>query len=405
MRLLILLFSLLATLGVSAFERFEGTFYLNRDRVTWVIIMNRDKGYEIFGPDGQYSTGKYRSTEDHLTFLEGNQKRRFHFDWDGDSLKFGYRESDNITPNGTLSNLPPSRESQNREHYINEREWISKGRPAFAKQAPPAARVDPPPSSVQPPPTIVAPAQNFDDIAGLYYLPAPNNQRELLSIGANGAFEYTALDGNRAAGTLTRVGGELLFIGPTHRRSFTLRPVVGGLEFTRKETDVLKADDMLGRMPPQEREPFTWLRTQAAAVQPLDAVNNVAGLNQLKGVIPPAQQPANPAPAVQGAAPNFNGLLGTYVHKPNPFIAETITVNADGSFTYKDSNGASAAGVFSLVGDTLTVTSGEVVRKFKAAQAGNTLTLTCAPDDAPKFKNDMASMSPTVLKVANYQKQ
>lgn len=392
MRLPILLLSLLATLGVSAFERFEGTFYLNRDRVTWVIIMNRDKGYEIFGPDGQYSTGKYRSTEDHLTFLEGNQKRRFHFDWEGDSLKLGYRESDNITPNGTLSNLPPSRESQNREHYINEREWIHKGRPAFAKGAPPpVVRVEPPPSTIQaPPPTVVAPAQNFDDIAGQYYLPAPNNQRELLAIAGNGAFEYTALDGSRANGNLSRVGDELLFIGAAHRRSFSLRPVVGGLEFTRKATDVLKADDMLGRMPPQERDPFTWLRTQAVA-QPANPA------------VPPAQQ--QPVPAVQGAAPNFNGLLGTYVHKPNPFIAETIAINADGSFTYKDSNGASAAGVFSLVGDTLTITSGEVVRKFKAAQAANMLTLTCAPDDAPKFKNDMASMSPTVLKVANYQKQ
>jgi len=402
MRIPILVLSLLTTLctfSTSAFERFEGTFYLNRDRATWVIIMNRDKGYEIFGPEGQYSVGKYRSTEDHLTFLEGAQKRRFHFDWDKDSLKLGYRESDNIDPNGTLARVPPSRESQEREHYINERDWLASGRARFARPVQGVRVEQPPIGSVPVAPQVVAPAQNFDDIAGVYYLPAPNNQRELFTLSGNGTFEYTALDGNRTGGTLSRVGDELLLIGAAHRRSFLIRPVVGGIEFTRKETDVLKADDLLGRMPPQERDPFTWLRT-ANRVEPIVAAPPIVnGLNQLKDVVPPAN------PIGQGVAPNFNALLGTYVHKPNPFIAETITINPDGTFNYKDSNGASAGGVFSLVGDTLTITSGEVIRKFRTTLAGKTLTLNCAPDDAPKFKNDMASMSPTVLKVANYEKQ
>jgi hypothetical protein len=61
--------------------------------------------------------------------------------------------------------------------------------------------------------------------------------------------------------------------------------------------------------------------------------------------------------------------------------------------------------VFSVVDGVLTITSGEVVRKFSGSFDGKTLTLNCAPDDAPKFKNDMASMSPTVLKTAKYERQ
>jgi hypothetical protein len=119
MRAILLLFAVFATIHCFSFERIDGTFYLDRHTVTWVIVMRNDKTYEIFGPDGMYSAGRYRSTDDHLTFLEGDQKRRFHYDWKDGDLKFGYREGENIDPNGTLARVPPSRDSQNREHYLS----------------------------------------------------------------------------------------------------------------------------------------------------------------------------------------------------------------------------------------------------------------------------------------------
>ena len=58
-----------------------------------------------------------------------------------------------------------------------------------------------------------------------------------------------------------------------------------------------------------------------------------------------------------------------------------------------------------FAGGVLTLTSGEVVRVFTLLQGGAALTLTCAPNDKPKFANALASMSPTVLKTAQYSKQ
>ena len=128
----------------------------------------------------------------------------------------------------------------------------------------------------------------------------------------------------------------------------------------------------------------------------------------LEPVAPPPVAP--PTPAVQPAAAGMpvksvQAIVGTFVHKPNPFLSETLEVRADGSFTYKDSNGATASGKATFEEDVLVLTAGEVVRRFAASMEGARLQLKCAKDDAPTFKNDLASMSPTVLKVARYDKK
>jgi len=217
-------------------------------------------------------------------------------------------------------------------------------------------------------------------------------------ITANGCFAYVSPQGTARNGTLLRADNEITFVGAEHKRHFTLRLVPGGVELSRRAADVTKPGDVLGAMPPQDREPFGWLKEKEGQAAP----------------VPPSQAPpAPPAPAAlvaetrPAAVPvkSIQAIAGRFVYKPNPFTAETLAVAEDGSFTYKDSAGASAAGKLSLDGDVLVFASGGEVRRFTGVLEGPNLTLTCAKDDSPKSKNDLSAMSPTSLKTATYERK
>ncbi len=384
------------------------TFYLEGDRGPYVLIMRENKTFDLYGPGGAHLNGTVRASSEHVTLTSGEIKRFFHFDLGGSTLKLGRRDTDKLTKGNLLGTLPPTTDS--REVWATETLWRKRGHEPFkipAGGVPPVA-VSPPepepaatrpvtPAAVPTPatPATAAPA-DFNDIAGTYAITS-NGLTDTLTIGADGTFDYTPPGGARQRGTLLRTDNELSFVSTNHTRHLTLRKTGDGLELTRRDTDVLKAGDAIGTMPPTDRTPLIWTRQRGEArvpvAQPPASVS--APVTAVATEVKPAGVPVQ----------NVRALAGTYVHKANPFIAETIVIAEDGGFSYKDSNGATAAGKAVIENEILVLTSGEVVRRFKASTENQALVLRCDGEDKPLFKNDLASMSPTVLKVAKYEKK
>lgn len=388
------------------------TFYLEGDRGPYVLIMRENKTFDLHGSGGQHLNGTLRASAEHVTLTSGEVKRFFHFDLGGSTLKLGRRDTDKLTKGNLLGTLPPTTDS--RELWVTETLWRKRGHeplkiPAGGAPVAPVAVNPPPVPSTRPVAPATAPASapagapDFTDIAGSYAITS-NGLTDTLTIGVDGTFDYTPPGGTRQRGTLLRAENELSFVSTQHTRHLSLRRTADGLELTRRETDVLKAGDAIGTMPPTERTPLVWKREGAPAIVPVAPPRAVAPAP----VAPPPPAVVAPPPAPKAAAVpvlELKALLGTYVHKANPFIAETFTVADDGTFTYKDSNGASAAGKASFDKEILVLTAGEVVRRFKATNEEGLLVLHCDAEDKPTFKNDLASMSPTVLKIAKYEKK
>jgi hypothetical protein len=211
-----------------------------------------------------------------------------------------------------------------------------------------------------------------------------------------------------------------------------------GLQFSRRDTDVPKLGDPLGEMAPVERVPVAWKRQGEAGIaagplRPLEplppATTNPPAEVKVQPpatptvtVTPPAvttpelpkpvvttpepPKPVAPPVSVPGVARTLADLAGSYTHKPNPLVSESWVLQADGKFQYKDSNGADISGTAQLNGDVLKLQSEEVVRNFIVTPGeGGALLLSRAADDNPRILNDLASMSPSVLKSAKYEKQ
>jgi len=99
-------------------------------------------------------------------------------------------------------------------------------------------------------------------------------------------------------------------------------------------------------------------------------------------------------------------MAGIYMHQPNPLVSETWVLAKDGTFVYRDSNGAKVNGTVTLKDGVVRLQAGEVVRHFSVAiEKDGTLTFSRTENDAPRILNDLASMSPSVLKSAKYQKK
>ena len=384
------------------------TFYLEADHGPYVLVMRENKTFDLYGPNNAHLNGSVRASAEHVTLTSGEVKRFFHFDLGGSTLKLGRRDTDKLTKGNLLGTMPPTTDS--REVWATETLWRKRGHkpidlpaggPPVAVAPPDEGPVTRPVGPANVPAPIPAPA-DFNDIVGTYAITS-DGLTDTLTIGADGTFDYTPPGGTRQRGTLLRADNELSFVSTAHTRHLTLRRTAEGLELTRRETDVLKAGDSVGTMPPTERTPLVWKRQAAAAPAPV---------RQPSVVAPPPVAPVSPTTVVApppdaAAAPvrDVKSIAGTYVHKANPFIAETLAIAEDGSFTYKDSNGASAAGKATIDNEVLLLTAGEVVRRFKATSEDRALVLRCAADDKPLFKNDLASMSPTVLKIAKYEKK
>jgi len=407
--------------------RLFNTFYLDGDRVTYVLTMRRDRTFDLYGPDGSHTAGTVRADDDYVTLSAGGLKRYFRYSFKSRDLKLGCRENDKRVKGELLGELPPVNDFEVHTLYLSEGDWRKKGRPLFkpreaaARATEPSARVQEPvvgtpnpaagtpspvakspaasiPNSVPPATSQVPstqPAVSFDDMAGTYY---PNGKKDqCLVITANGCFGYVPVEGAAQNGTLLRTDNEISFVGPDHKRHFALRLLPSGFELTRRPTDVIKPEDVLGRMPPQGREAVVWMKAKEPGDQPAPAKTEEPVENRNLKVENPVLAPT--------PVRNVQAIVGTFVYKPNPFLAETLVIGEDGSFTYKDSNGANAAGKLSFEGDVLVFTAGEVVRRFTGALEGAGVTLTSEKNDKPSQKNDLASMSPTTLKTARYEKK
>ncbi|MCZ7644574.1 MAG: hypothetical protein M5U26_04700 [Planctomycetota bacterium] len=114
---------------------------------------------------------------------------------------------------------------------------------------------------------------------------------------------------------------------------------------------------------------------------------------------PPLEQPKPPKPVA-----SLEQLAGSFQYKPNPLVTEKLVLKADGSFEYRDSNGAQVAGQAAFEGGVLKLQAGEVVRQLSAKLEGGALVLTRTSGDRPKILNDLATMSPSVLETARYEK-
>jgi len=414
------------------------TFYLDGEKASYVLIMTPDKKFEIFGPDNERIEGTVRASGEHVTLIAGNMKRLFHYDSAGKDIKLGRREGDTPQKGNLLGELPPTADGVFRTIYICEANWTKKGRPAFKRDgtqklsqpATPEKNIDPAPPAVvaplaEPAPAVVAtpvePATaligNCADLAGTYTVKNVGANDDVLVIQLEGQFSYARADGMKQAGTLLRADTDLTFMGGGLKRQFSLKTTHSGLELTRRDTDVVKPGEVLGSMPPQDRAALTWLRKSAAPAPEVKPAPAAATQEPAPTATRPSPAPvvpeSKPAPEVRPAAPAAAGaaitglkqLAGSFTHKPSPFISETIAVAEDGNFSYKDSNGASVNGTVKVENNVVTFTSGEVVRTFTAKLEGNVLVLTRTENDNPKFKNDLASMSPTVLKEAKYEKK
>lgn len=406
--------------------RLFNTFYREGAHISYVLIMRADRSFDLYGPDNGHVAGTFRADEDYVTLSAGGVKRHFKYAFKEHDVRLECRKEDRPVKGDLLGQMPPLKREDSHTLYVCEREWAKKGMPLFkppSQVAPPVTQVSPPTAPVPPaaPPAVTPPAApmpvakaSFVDMAGTYMLDVKGT--ECVVITADGCFGYVTA-GASQSGTLLRAGDELTFVGTQHERRFTVKVVPEGLEVTRRQADVVKADDLLGRMSPQDRATVLWVKkaqggAQAApsapVVAPVPAVPPPVATQPVPApAAPPVETPATPAPtpAAAAAVKDIKSIVGTFVHKPNPFLSETVVIAEDGTFAYRDSNGAKAAGKVAIEDGVLVLTSEGVVRRFTATFDGGTLTLTCAKGDAPELKNDLASMSPTVLKTAQYTKK
>jgi hypothetical protein len=420
------------------------TFYLEDNKTLYVLIVHRNKTFELYGPEDEPVRGTVRASGDDVTFTSGAVKRMFRYDASGKDVKIERRKGDAPVEGNLLGDMPPNKRTQREIKYLAESNWVKKGNQPFRLPAgnevktpknpvAPNQPVKPvrPNTPVRPPvvvktpdvdidepdmedaedipdedaPVVVKPtnsvkptapktkvSDDYAELAGRYSHKNEAGEKEILEILADGQFTYTSGRNNSQTGTLLRVEEDLTFMGGGLARQFSFELTEDGLELTRRKADVVKSSDVLGNMPPKGKMALVWSRedaTHPVVAPPIRAVEEdvpveVSG----KGVVTEVKQ-----------------MFGSYLYQPSPFIVETLVVASDGSYVYSDSNGASNTGTINVENATVIFTSGDVVRNFTVKISGTSLTLKRTEKDQPKFKNDLASMSPTVVKEAKYTKQ
>lgn len=404
--------------------RLFNTFFLEGDSVTWYLVMRADRTFDLIGPDGRKIAGQFVASDKELAFAGR------HFDYKFENSNVTLTADDKDGPGtGITADFPPRARGQ-KAKYISIQNWRKAGKdtepPASATPLPapdepkPDPKLPPPPPQVPQPP---GPAVRAADVSGVYAHSDSQNREHTLKLVAGGTFEYLAPDGRKASGTYIYANGELSLDSGFHRRNFAIAEAFGGVQVSRRDTDVLKPGDLLGEMPPQERIPLMFKKRGAApapvVAPPVQPVSPPPVAPEVKLVPEPPKPPPeivqpkpDPKPPVQpqpqpqpAAAKSLEDLAGTYSYRPNPLVTENWTLKADGTFDYSDSNGAKVSGSAKLEGGVLKLKSGEVERSFSAALNGNVLVLSRTNDDNPKITNDLATMSPSVLKEAKYEKK
>lgn len=429
--------------------RLFNTFFLDGDRVSYVLTLRADRTFELYTPDGQVLRGNYTASSKALGFKFEGGRRYFEFEFKGSDVKLRPMEMDQPRAGSILGTLPPIG-SDSKAVLVSIQNWRKRGlptepnRPASAALATPAATPTlpvipalPPVVSTAPvsvpttlnaaPPTVDAPKE----IVGTYSWIDARERAALLRLRDGGTFDYISPDGHRDGGTYLYLNGELNLDSGFWRRHFLVSSVENGLSLARRETDVLKLGDGLGEMAPAQGR-ATWTKVNdSVPAQPVKSgtppvaelvapppapVAPIATVPTSDPPVPVATLPAaspkpvEPAPPVVPAETvrpaGLAQLVGTFTHRPNPLVSETWTLRDGGQFEYGDSNGAKVAGTAALEGERLRLQSGEVVRLFAVRiEKDGALLLTRLPEDAPRILNDLASMSPSVLKSARYDRK
>ncbi|MBI3829082.1 MAG: hypothetical protein HY291_06180 [Planctomycetes bacterium] len=395
--------------------RLFNTFYLEGEAVTWYLLMRPDRTFDLIGPDGRKVSGQFVASDKEVAFAG----RHFDYKFENSNVTFTADEKDG-PGTGVAADFPPRARGQ-KAKYISIQNWRKAGKdtepPVSATPAPPPDLPKPEPKQPAPPPMPLARAA---EVSGVYVYSDSQNREHTLKLVGGGTFEYFAPDGRKANGTYIYANGELTLDSGFHRRNFALAEALGGVQVSRRDTDVLKPGDLLGEMPPQERTALMFKRRGAAPgpavtppVQPVAPPPVVPDVKPVPApepakppeVVQPKPQPKPPEPPQPAGVKSMDELAGAYSYRPNPLVTENWTLKADGTFDYSDSNGAKVSGTAKLEGGVLKLKSGEVERSFAAALNGNILVLARTNDDNPKITNDLATMSPSVLKEAKYEKK
>ena len=176
----------------------------------------------------------------------------------------------------------------------------------------------------------------------------------------------------------------------------------GPVNVVRSAPPPVVADNFPTAPAPQPQAPVIPIIPPDAPANPLPVnpvpVQTLPTIPQVPPALPPpAQDP------VQNAAV-LNALAGRYEFKPSAAVTETFSLTASGAFEYFDSQGSKASGRASVENGLLVLKSGPEMRVFQF-DARNGLSLTRSSQDTPKFSNDLAYMSPSVGKTAQYTKQ
>ncbi|GMV82380.1 MAG: hypothetical protein AMXMBFR7_35640 [Planctomycetota bacterium] len=442
-------------------RRLFNTFYFEGEGGVWSLEISLERVYRLVSPDGQLLKGKATYSEDQLALAVPEGRRHFDFRFEGDNVWLTPSKKDETLAAGLLSRLPPLRKGE-KVLLVSRDDWKAKGKPE-----PPAPKDESEPAAPDATlPAVPPSAPGPSSLSGHFRHTMAGGQAHELKLASNGTFEYAAPSGQRARGTFVFVRGELTLDSGFHRRQLSVQLQGEELQFWRRETDILKLGDPLGEMPPQDRAALVYKKVGGApALEPLPAktpgaepVTPVAPVNPdapatapvepaapepaptpvpppepapvAKTEVPPEPEPvkpppppATPAPKVAQPAPaappptptpapagvlavaSIEALAGSYRYRPNPLVTERFTVKADGGFLYRDSNGAEAAGTLVFEGEVLKMQSGEVVRLLTATlEEGKFLVLKRTEKDRPKILNDLATMSPSVLESARYEK-
>jgi hypothetical protein len=436
-------------------RRLFNTFFLDGDRFTYMLVFRADRTYELYGPEGQRATGKFAPSDDEVGLFFPGGLRHFSYEFTGTDVVLKPSKKDQPRGGDLVGSMPPIGQDSKRT-FISTANWQKRGlpmhppgglpvapqpEPAVNAPATPATPVAPAPPAVPavavpavPAAAGAAPAQ----VAGTYAFTDAQGRTSTLRLREGGTFDFTPPDGQKTGGNYLYVNGELSLDSGFWRRHLLVASQADGLQISRRDTDVPKLGDALGEMAPVERVAVVWKRQADAAVganpapvlPPITPPVEVQTPDLPKVTVTPPVEVKTPdlpkvtvAPPVEvktpaprppvvadlpkiGAAKSLADLAGTYTHRPNPLVSETWILQPDGKFEYKDSNGASISGTAQLAGETLKLQAGEVTRTFAVAPAeGGALVLSRSAEDNPRILNDLASMSPSVLKSAQYEKQ
>lgn len=433
------------------------TWFVKGDAGVYRLILRRDRTYELAGPGGTVG-GRFNASDKELAIFKTGFRRHFEYRVDEDSLRLERTDKDQVRSGDIVGELPPV-ENRGKATFYTESKWRKLGN-SVEIGAPPA-QDDPPAAGTAPAPASEAPAS----VVGAFTFTDGKGGHHRLTFVKGGTFEYQPPGDRKATGTFQYVNGELTLDSGFHTRQLNVAYSEDGLSLSRRmPIDLLKLADPLGEMPPQESNATLWAGEAAAPVQaappkvdeppaptpvavtqppepkapepvpqppepkgsvtepavpaPIEEPKEVAEPKvpaEVKEPPPPAPPEKTPEPAVppkvdEPLAPASNAqglatLAGAYSYKPNPLVTERLELAADGTFAYRNSDGAEVKGKASLEGTTLKLTAGEVVRTFTFKAASGVLTLTRAKDERPKLTNDLATMSPSVLTSAQYEKQ